>query len=99
MSEKIQEIQNKIDKGEALTLYSTEELKYIQKPIGKAIYKNAVGRPKKDEKAKPSDRVVCDICGGKFVRSHRWDHNKTKVHQAYSKMNDQIRKLLLADKL
>lgn len=94
---RIRNIQERLKEGKALTSYSNEELKYLQKPIGKGIYKSTIGRPRKkeEEKCKPNDRIVCDICNGEFIRSHRWDHNKTKIHQAYLKMNNKIKKLLL----
>jgi hypothetical protein len=99
--EKINRIQQKLKKGKGIIAYNNEELRYLQKPLGKAIYKNAInqpiGRPRKseDEKAKPDDRIICDICQGVFTRAHRSAHKKTKVHQAYEKMNGKIQKLLL----
>jgi hypothetical protein len=92
-------IQKNLNYGKALTLYDDDELRYVQKPIGKAIYKNAIGRPKKKEedKAHPNDRLICDVCGNKFIRAHRSKHKKTKVHQAYEKMNKKIQKLLIEE--
>jgi hypothetical protein len=51
------------------------------------------GRPKKleEDKAKPNDKVKCDICGKVFSRSIRSVHNKSQVHQAHLKANDVIK--------
>jgi hypothetical protein len=45
MSSEIQSIQRKIKKGKSLPLYEVEELQYMQKPIGKALYKHYLGEP------------------------------------------------------
>lgn len=29
----------------------------------------------------PSDRLVCEVCGGKYTRANKVPHNKTKQHQ------------------
>lgn len=94
---RIRKIQEELKEGKPLTFLPNEDIRYLEKPLGKAIYKSAVGRPRKKEKdkAKPSDRLICDICNEKFTRSHRWSHNQTKVHQAYMKMNDKMKKILL----
>lgn len=92
---KLTQIREKLKEGKALPLYEVEELKEVQRPLSKAIYKNAVGRPKKDDKAKWTDRVQCDICNVTFVRSNRSNHCKTKLHKAYNGMNGKIKKLLL----
>lgn len=59
-----------------------------------------MGRPKKaeNEKAKPNDLVRCDICHGFFTRGNRGHHEKTKIHQVYEKMNDNVRRLMFANK-
>lgn len=97
------QIQQSLKKGNSIPLLSKEELKYIQTPVGKAIYENttrSVGRPRMDDdkKCKPSDRIICEICGKKFVRSNRTGHNKTEYHNAFKNMNDKLRIILLDDK-
>jgi hypothetical protein len=94
---KILDIQKHLKTGKSIPLLDKDDIKYLQKPIGKALYTEVIGRPKKKEedKAHPSDRLFCNICGGKYVRSHRSAHNKTKVHQAYAKMNHKLSRLLL----
>jgi hypothetical protein len=83
--------------GKRVTLLDIDDIKKLQTPIGKAIYNNSIGRPpkKEGEKALPNDRLNCEICGGKFIRSHRTAHKKTKVHKAYENMNRKISKVLL----
>jgi hypothetical protein len=94
-----------------LCLMENDQLKCMEIPINKAnykanhrdIYKNwnngfkKTGRPKKDpkNKAMPTDRLDCEICGGQFTRYNRSCHNKTKVHMAYVKMNNKLRDLLI----
>ena len=90
---------NKVQKNivdKELTQLTNKELKYVQKPLGKALYK---GRPKKkeDEKAHWSDRIKCDVCAKEFTRSARNAHNLTKEHLIYSKMNKKLKKLLIDD--
>jgi hypothetical protein len=94
----IKKSQDEIKEGKNLALCDNNTIKYIQKsPIGKAIYKTKVGRRTKseEEKAKPTDRIKCHICGTEFVRWNRSQHMKTKVCQAYSKMNTKIQKLMI----
>ena len=97
VNNKISDIQKHLKTGRSIPLLDENDIKYIQKPIGKAIYKEVLGRPKKreEDKAQPSDRLICNICGGKYVRSHRSAHNKTKVHKAYENMNHKLTKILL----
>ena len=90
----INEIQNEIKNGTSLPLCNDDTLKYLQKPVGKALYR---GRPKKDidSKAKPNDRVKCDTCGKDFIRSNRSSHKNTKYHQLYEKVNKKMANLIL----
>lgn len=97
MKSNIKNTQEKLRNSNNLLDLDAETLRYGMKPIGKAIIR---GRPKKkeDEKAKPSDKVKCDICGETFIRSNRYNHNKkNKVHQAYAKMNSKMKNILLSD--
>lgn len=92
----IKDIQKSLKEQKGLALYDIDELKYVQKPIGKALYtKKKIGRPKKDNPSQWSDKIKCDVCGNEFIRSNRSNHNKTKQHQLYLKMNDKIKKLLV----
>jgi hypothetical protein len=96
-----EDIYKQLRSGKSILLLDNKDIKRIQAPIGKAIYKDSlerpIGRPRKnsEEKAKPNDRIICDICGGKFYRRHKSSHNKTKVHQAYESMNRKLSKVLL----
>lgn len=40
------------------------------------------GRPKKEEsdKAKWNDKILCEICGEKYLRSNQTRHKKSKIH-------------------
>jgi len=101
MADKIQRIQNNLKSGKSMPLLNDEDILYITKPLGKAIYKNAIskplGRPRKEEhdKAKPNDRLICNVCGMKFIRSARSGHKKTKVHQIYENMSRKLNRTFL----
>ncbi len=92
--EDISKIQEKIKDDKNIAEYSEEELKYLQKPIGKALYR---GRPKIDEtkKAKATDKIVCEICGKSFFRSGRTKHKRTKFHMLHENMNKKLMKMLV----
>nr|AVL93337.1 C2H2 zinc finger protein [Moumouvirus australiensis transpoviron] len=55
------------------------------------------GRPKKNinEKAKPNDKIICNICGGSYTRSNITKHKNTQKHQIFETMNDKIRRVML----
>ncbi len=83
-------------KEKELIQCNEEELKYVQKPLGKAIYK---GRLKKsdDDKAHWSNKIKCNICNKEFIRSSRTAHNLTNFHKLYMKMNEKLKKILIDD--
>lgn len=96
----IKEIQQNLKKGLSLTTYSEDELRYVQKPIGKALYKSTLqkrGRPRinKNDKCKPNDKVQCKICNKIYTRSGSTKHKKTQYHQLHEKMNIKLRKVLM----
>lgn len=96
----IKEIQENLKKGLSLTTYSEDELRYIQKPIGKALYNSTLqkkGRPRKNEnnKCKPTDKVKCKICGKIYIRCGSSRHKKTQYHQLHEKVNIKLRKILM----
>jgi hypothetical protein len=100
----IQQKQNTLKTGKNILDLTLEELRYTEKPIGKAIYKEALeekctprgrGRPKKWVKANPTDRLICNICVNKFIRRNRFSHNQTKQHQLYVKIDDKFRRLII----
>jgi|ERR1700759_5798595 len=95
-------IQDNLKKGYGLNNYSIEELKYLNKPLGKAIYTSTIknkGRPRKNEneKCKPSDRIICEICNKEYTRSASFKHKSTQYHQLHERMNKKLRKVLLED--
>lgn len=97
-------IQDKLKKGKTLTKYSSNELKYTMKPLGKAIYISSVkNKPKEEEEEieaiitekHPRDRIKCKVCGEIYSRSNSWSHRKSKIHVAYDKLNVKLRKILM----
>lgn len=90
------EHRNTIKNNKNLCEYTVDELAYVQTPLGKSCYK-AGRKPVVEEKvkAKPTDKIKCDICGKTFFRSGRANHYKTEFHQAHKSMNDKLRKLLI----
>jgi hypothetical protein len=95
---KISELQKNIKEGKNLTEYDNETLKYIQKPLGKALYLNLEENKTENdgkENAKWNDKLKCKICGRITLRSNQSKHKKTKYHMAYENMNQKIRDLLL----
>ncbi len=91
----IKESQQKLKEGDNLALLDVPTLKYVKKPLGKAIYTANVGRPHKEDHVHWSDRVKCQICGKIIIRSSRWNHNKTKYHQTYARVGEKMRKVLI----
>jgi len=91
----IRDSQNNLKSGDDLTLLDITTLKYVRKPLGKAIYRANVGRPRKEEHAQSTDRIKCNICGKIFTRSARANHNKTKYHQTYASVGEKMRKVLI----
>lgn len=79
------------------TILTVEELKKLEKPIQKAIYK----RPKPivknniSKKAHWNDKIECTVCGKTFTRSSRTYHNRSQYHQIHYNMNEKIKNLLL----
>lgn len=90
----VPKIQEKIKNDKNIIGYIEEEIRYLQKPLGSALYK---GRPRKsdDEKAKPTDRLTCEICGKDFFRSGRSKHKTTQYHILHQNLNKKLMKMLL----
>lgn len=96
----MEQVQKELRKGKPVYKLTKDEFDYTQKPIGKAIYKHSVemkkvGRPKKDIKASPKDRLECEICGKTYVRSSSTHHKRTQYHLAHVKINKKLRELLI----
>lgn len=96
----IEELQKSMKDTKPVFKLTKEEFEYSQKPIGKAIYKHGIqekkaGRPIKDIKCSPKDRVKCDICDKTYVRSSSTHHKRTQYHQAHVKINKKLRELLI----
>jgi hypothetical protein len=93
-SERINKAKKQIRTKKYVLNYDDDALKYVQKPIGKALRK---GKPKmaEEDKAKPTDRLVCELCGKEFVRWNRAHHKKSQRHQLYESVNKKLAKLVL----
>ena len=91
----IQRAQKEIQ-SKNIALCDVETLKYAKKPIGKALLRGRKKLPI-DDKAKPTDKIVCDVCGKTFVRSNRAWHKRTEIHRTYEKLGDNVKKMLLND--
>lgn len=103
-------IQEKLKKGNNIIDYDINELNYIRKPIGKAIYNKACEdkkeldktiqqdeiKLKKTKKWDPNEKVICELCGNRYTKSNKAVHETTKIHIAYKNINDKFRLLLLS---
>lgn len=90
------EIHQKLKTDKNLVDYDVDELDYVMKPIGTALYKKR-GRPRmsEEDKALPSDKVRCEVCSKLFTRSGRTGHNRTTYHRVHLDLNEKLRKLLI----
>lgn len=92
----IKEIQYKLSEGNGLALCDIDELKYVQKPIGKGIYEFALdNKSKNKQKANWNDKVKCKVCGSITLRSNQSEHKKSKKHLLYENINGKLRELLI----
>lgn len=57
-----------------------------------------IGRPRKseEEKTKPTDLVKCPVCPKSFYRNNRTYHNRSKTHQIYATMDENLRRIMLS---
>lgn len=96
MDNDIKKIHDEIKSDKSITQYDNETIKYLVKPIGKAMLKNK-GRPIKDEKDKCNykDKILCDICGKEYVRSNSTNHKKTNYHKIHLELNKKLINILL----
>ena len=99
----IKNIQNKLKQANEIINYDIDELDYLTKPIGKAIYeKNEdIKKEKHDRNYKAKkvwnshERIKCDLCGIEYRRSNKSYHEKSKNHLVYKKINDKFKQLIL----
>ena len=94
MNKNVGEIQDKIKGSKNIVDYDEMEMRYLQRPIGSALYK---GRPRKpeSERAKPTDRITCKICGKEYFRSGSAKHKLTKYHILHEDLNKKLMRILL----
>lgn len=94
---RIDDIKKRLRDGNEPINCKIDEMSYIRKPVGKAIYTTALEykqEPKKDRYNR-SEKVLCDLCGKYYTRSNKCHHNKTRYHLAYKSINDKFKQLLL----
>jgi hypothetical protein len=92
----IDDIKNRLRQGKELITCDLDELQYIQKPIGKSIYRHAnEERKKRKNKYISDERIICDLCGKDYRRSNKSFHEKTHYHLTYKLVNDKFKKLIL----
>ena len=55
------------------------------------------GRPRKSEhdKAHYTDKMICSLCGGKFIRANQSRHKTTRIHQFAEKMDKDVKRLIM----
>lgn len=95
---KIIQFQNKLMKGNPLISYDKQTILYATTPIGMTMYKRALmGLPSNNRKIKalPTDIIKCKLCGMTTKRHNQTHHKRTRLCQAYARMNEKIRNLLL----
>jgi hypothetical protein len=91
-TKEIKHVQDEIKSDKEMINYSDEALKYVQKPIGKAIYE---GKKKKQNNCELNEYIECQICGKKYTRWNSGHHKKTQYHLMYEKVNKKMIKLVL----
>lgn len=91
MNSEIKGLQKAMQETKPIINMTKEEFEYAQKPIGNAIYQHnletKIGRPRKENKAKPSDRIKCKICSKEYTRSCATSHKKTQYHKLHESLN------------
>lgn len=99
----ISEIQKKLGEGKAIVQCNEDELLYVMKPLGKAIYETALKRKEeREKKIMPKKKITndikkkCPMCGKSVRKSNMARHEKTQYHQAYARMNRKVMNLLLS---
>lgn len=105
-SRTLRELRDSLREGREVCQYDAEEMKYITKPIGRAVYENAyenkdndIGKEKKEKKKNNRfERIECELCGRIISKNNKAAHRKTRFHQAYEKMNKKLREFLLDKK-
>jgi hypothetical protein len=84
-----------IDKAKEglITDFDVDTLKYISKPIGRAIYEHA--NVEQLTKYNSSKKVQCRTCGGKYTSSNRASHCRTQKHKLYERVTKNMKEILL----
>lgn len=100
-------LQESLEIGRSIQLLSNEEVKYLYKPIGNAIYCHAtdptniindnilVDKTKTRRYARYDDRLECLVCGKIYARSSVTSHRKTQFHQFHAKAQRKFRDIIV----
>lgn len=60
------------------------------------VQKKRPGRPRKEVKAKPSDKVKCEICDAVVTRSNMSKHKKSKFHRWVNESIEKYKRVVLS---
>lgn len=83
-------------KKELSQLKEPEEFSRAVSQFGKDIYtQKEQNKKKKQCKARPYDRLTCEICGKDYTRCNKGKHEVTQFHKIYANMNANLKKALL----
>lgn len=74
----------------SLPLLDVEELKYVQKPVGKALYLNS-----KIKKETWKNKIKCNVCGKHYTRSNLTHHRNTEIHKAFDNINKKMMEIFI----
>lgn len=88
-------MRKRLAKHKGMAMYTADEIKYLEKPLGKAAYISEEQRKKDKVKANWWDYIKCGICGTVFMRSCRSAHEKTRHHRDFLRFDVKIREIML----
>ena len=94
LSDDLEEIRKNLGKGKQPIRYNKKELKYANKPLGKAEYKAGLYKNPNEYKNVDDKQSKCEICGKKYSRSNYAKHKKTQYHQLCCKVNKKFQQLI-----
>jgi hypothetical protein len=80
---------------DSLNNYTTEQLEQIVLAINEKILlaKKTEEEANKHIEKKPTDKIVCKICKGKYTRSNKAKHEKTARHKREVEFTNTLRNL------
>ncbi len=92
--------QDKLDKGYNLLQYDNEDVQYIEKPIGRAIYLNSeieMDKPEIIGDGVPywKQRCKCKHCGIEISKAYYAQHRRTKACQVHQKVHKKVLDIII----